>query len=126
MRADVFIFDCVTGAGEAVSDEMSAADAASVDDIVVSFYRLVDDERKRVRARAGPPRRVVLINAIENRFEELVRRYLDYARTPFSTRLRHGFIRREERLGLLQARKARRDRRDLRKWLISTASAKKG
>lgn len=105
---------------------MSAADAASVDDIVVSFYRLVDDERKRARARAGPPRRVVLINAIENRFEELVRRYLDYARTPFSTRLRHGFIRREERLGLLQARKARRDRRDLRKWLISTASAKKG
>ena len=44
---------------------------------------------------------MVLINAIENRFEELVRKYLDYARTPFSARLRHGFIRRGEKPGLL-------------------------
>ena len=119
--ADVFIFDCVTIEGEAASNAMSAANAALVDDLVASFYRLVDDERERAAAKAGPPRRVVLINAIENRFEELVRKYLDYARTPFSARLRHGFIRRGEKPGLLKARQQRRERRDLRKWMVSTA-----
>jgi len=119
--ANIFIFDCVTIKGEAFRNEMSASDAALVDDLVVSFYRFVDDER----ARSGPPRRVVMINAIENRFEELVRKYLDYARTPFSTRLRHGFVRRGEKPGLLQARKQRRARRDLRKWMIFTAASEK-
>ncbi len=119
--ANVFIFDCVTINGDAVSNEMSASDAALVDDLVVSFYRFVDDER----ARPAPPRRVVMINAIENRFEELVRKYLDYARTPFSTRLRHGFVRRGEKQGLLEARKQRRARRDLRNWMMSTATCQK-
>jgi len=119
--ANVFIFDCVTINGDAVSNEMSASDAALVDDLIVSFYRFVDDER----ARPAPPRRVVMINAIENRFEELVRKYLDYARTPFSTRLRHGFVRRGEKQGLLEARKQRRARRDLRTWMMSTATCQK-
>lgn len=122
--ADIFIFDCVTIEGKAASNEMGPADAALVADLVRSFERLVDDERERARARSGPPRRVVMINAIENRFGELVRKYLDYARTPFSTRLRHGFIRLNDRRGLLRARKERRERRDLRKWMISTAPRK--
>ena len=100
---------------------MNASNAALVYDLVGSFYRLVDAERKR----SGPPRRIVMINAIENRFETLVRKYLDYARTPFSTRLRHGFVRANDKRGPLLAFKERSDRRGLRNWIISTASAKK-
>lgn len=124
-EADIFIFDCVTMEGKAVSDQMSASNAAMVDSLVRSFERLVDAERKRIDDRSGAPRQVVMINAIENRFETLVRKYLDYARTPFSSRLRHGFVRRNDRRGPLQTLKERLDRRGLRRWIVSGASPAK-
>jgi hypothetical protein len=124
-EANIFIFDCVTLEGKAVSDQMSAPNAAMVDDLVRSFGRLVDAERERMRARSGPPRRVVMINALENRFEALVRIYLDYARTPFSSRLRHGFIRPSDKRGPLKVYRERLDRRGLRRWIKTAAATTK-
>jgi hypothetical protein len=123
--ADIFIFDCVTMVGKAVSAQMSVADAAMVGDLVGYFERLVDAERERARSRSEPPRRVVMINAIENRFETLVRKYLDYARTPFGARLRHGFIRREGKRGPLNSIKEHLERRFLRRWITVAAHARK-
>jgi len=123
--ANVFIFDCVTMEGKAVSAKMSAGDVAMVNDLVTSFVRLVDAEQERARSRSGPPRRVVMINAIENRFETLVRKYLDYARTPFSARLRHGFIRGEGKRGPLNSIKEHLERRFLRRWITVAAHARK-
>ena len=40
----------------------------------------------------GPPRRFVGVNAIHNRFEGLIVGNIGCAKTPFSTRLRHGFL----------------------------------
>ena len=116
-EANIFVFDCVTMEGKAVSAQMNAANAAMIDDLVESFYRLVDAERETARSRSGPPRRVVMINAIENRFEALVRKYLDYARTPFSSRLRHGFVCKR---GLLRSAKERVERMGLRRWITAT------
>lgn len=39
-----------------------------------------------------PPRRIVAVNAIHNSAESLVKSFVGCARTPFSTRLRHGFL----------------------------------
>jgi hypothetical protein len=119
-EANIFVFDCVTMEGKAVSAQMSAAEAAMVDDLVRSFYRFVVAERERARSRSGPPRRVVMINAVENRFEALVRKYLDYARTPFSSRLRHGFVCRNDKRGLLRSAKERADRLGLQRWITAT------
>jgi hypothetical protein len=45
------------------------------------------------RAAAGKaPRRLVALNAVHNEFEHLVRRTIAAAQTPFSTRIRHGFV----------------------------------
>jgi len=124
-EANIFIFDCVTLEGKAVSDQMSAPNAALLDDLVRSFGRLVDAERERMRTRSGPPRRVVMINALENRFEALVRIYLDYGRTPFSSRLRHGFIRPSDKRGPLKVYRERLDRRGLRRWIKTAAATTK-
>jgi hypothetical protein len=116
--ADTLIFDWVTLEGKAVTCNMSPANTALVDDLVRSFHKLVDAERARSRAGSAPPRQVVMINALENRFEVLVRDYIDYARTPFSSRLRHGFIRSSDGLGPLKSLKKRMDRRGLRQWML--------
>ena len=48
-------------------------------------------ERARV-AEGRPPRRIICIDAVHNRYEALVNREIDAASTPFSSRLRHGFV----------------------------------
>lgn len=122
--AGIFVFDWVTIEGKAVSTPMSEANRSLIDDLVRSFYRIVDAERKNHHSESGTPRRIVMINAIENRFEALVRRYLDYARTPFSSRLRHGFVRRSGKVGPFHAVKERSDRRGLRRWILTASRAK--
>jgi hypothetical protein len=55
------------------------------------FLDVVAEERRRLVA-GQPLRRLVCINAIHNCFEDLVRSTVGVARTPFSSRIRQGFI----------------------------------
>jgi hypothetical protein len=48
-------------------------------------------ERDRL-ARGTAPRRFVGVNAIHNQFEGLIGNHVNISRTPFSVRLRHGFV----------------------------------
>jgi hypothetical protein len=40
----------------------------------------------------GIPRRIIGVNTINNRFESMMKSFVGCAKTPFSTRLRHGFF----------------------------------
>jgi hypothetical protein len=53
-------------------------------DVVIDEVRHQNSDR--------PPRRFVGVNAIHNRFEGLIVGNIGCAKTPFSTRLRHGFL----------------------------------
>lgn len=55
------------------------------------FWDLLVCEEQR-KSRALDPRRIIAINAIHNRFEPLVSETIVVAKTPFSTRLRQGFV----------------------------------
>ena len=55
------------------------------------FLDVVVEEGRRFAA-GKPLRRLVCINAIHNSFEDLVNSKVGVARTPFSSRIRQGFI----------------------------------
>lgn len=61
------------------------------DSILRAFLALITLERRRVRSGLSP-RRFVCINTIHNRFEDTILRWIGAGRTPFSTRMRHGFL----------------------------------
>ena len=93
--ADVVVFDF--GAPSAAPNPLERSVApARLDHEVEKFARqsflaLVAAERVRLRAGAIP-RRIICINAIHNRYETLVKDEINFAATPFATRLRHGFV----------------------------------
>lgn len=70
----------------------AAAEAAQQRQTTVAFQDVVFAESDHI-ACGGAPRRIVAVNAIHNRFESLVQSYVGCARTPFSARLRHGYLR---------------------------------
>jgi len=86
-RADVFVFDFSDSQGQALGDR---SDDELIEYLVAGFASVVEAEQER--GKALPPRRVIAINAIHNRFEPLARSYIEFARSPFSGRLRQGYI----------------------------------
>ena len=66
-------------------------EGAAEADAVASFMAVLGAEVERSAA-AMPLRRIVCVNAIHNRFDQLADSNLTAARTPFATRLRQGFL----------------------------------
>lgn len=89
--ADAFLFD-VTIALDGAEDDTDAADAGAREELVVRpFLDTVAADRARLGS-ALPLRRFIAIGAINNRFERLMRSLVGTGQTPYSTRLRHGFV----------------------------------
>lgn len=91
-HADAFVFDFVTPNGTPLGDGTEGADDDLIRRLLRAFYSVVESETARMDDPELPPRRVIAINAIHNRFETLLRGHVEFARSPASTRLRHGFI----------------------------------
>lgn len=68
-----------------------ALEGDAVIELAASFQAVVAAESERSAAEMAP-RRIVCVNAIHNRFEGVAVSKLTAARTPFSTRLRQGFL----------------------------------
>ncbi|MDX1930629.1 MAG: hypothetical protein SFV81_29170 [Pirellulaceae bacterium] len=82
---DAFVFDY-----KATPESASAVEKQSLlAEIRYAFIKLAQMEQ----ALAAPiPRRFVVVNAIHNAFEQIANAYLHTARTPFSSRIRQGFV----------------------------------
>jgi hypothetical protein len=91
-QADVFIFDFAAPGGLRLGQADSNKDDEMIRRLMRGFYRAVAAEQDRGATGKLPPRRVIFINAIHNRFEPLARGHIEYARSPFSGRLRHGYV----------------------------------
>lgn len=88
-EADALIFDFYT---EDSPDQQRAAGSKEIQDLVLKkLLEFVYLERVRL-AQNLPPRRFVCVNAIHNRFESVVNDLIGVARTPFSSRIRQGFV----------------------------------
>jgi hypothetical protein len=91
-KADTLIFDfCVNVSGSQAGDGKTDASNAILDAIGSTFFELVVRERARLAA-GFAPRRFVCVNAINNHFESIVSMFVGAARTPFSSRIRQGFV----------------------------------
>lgn len=97
-RADVFIFDFAAPGGARLGDGVCNADDDVIKSLLQGFYSVLAVEEDRISSGIQSPRRIIAINAIHNRFEPLARGYIEYARSPFSGRLRHGYVLRPERV----------------------------
>jgi hypothetical protein len=93
LRADILVFDF------ALTDALRANPAAHMaDDPAVAFVTeafLAAIAAEQARGPNEPPRRFMAVNAIHNHLDRLVDGRLAVATTPFSTRLRQGFVRRD-------------------------------
>jgi hypothetical protein len=98
-QCNAFVFE----AGLVEHDSLSVAtndQGANVDDAAIerfqtvrkTFLKFVDAERACMHDRDHAPRRFVFINAIHNRFEDIVTKHLGITLTPYSTRIRHGYV----------------------------------
>jgi hypothetical protein len=99
-KADIFVFDFWSPADDHAPTAFKAIrhPAAPLMDfrhIISGFRAAVAEERRRQKTPDAVPRRFILINAIHNRFEILANTYIEAARTPFSTRIRQGFLLRD-------------------------------
>jgi hypothetical protein len=88
--ADAFIFDF------GLADNAASANGTSPNrieiELVQSFSALMKAEEKRTES-GNAPRRIVTLNTIHNRFESMILAHIGAAATPFSTRIRQGYIR---------------------------------
>ncbi len=87
--ADAFVVDFSTATGEALGGRTDNASGGSV---VSALQTIIVEEMERSKDASLAPRRVIAINAIHNRFESLMRGHIEFARSPFSGRLRHGYV----------------------------------
>lgn len=93
-KADVFVFEfgvCSRDRGGRKQRKWSVADMNAVAPVRRGFLQLVDIETK-AHAAGQPLRRVIAVNATHNQFEGLVHSNLSVNRTPFSTRVRQGYV----------------------------------
>jgi hypothetical protein len=89
--ADVFIFDFASPDGKAIETNQPSGER-QLRYLQRGFLAVVKAEQDVAVTGKRFPRRVIAINAIHNRFESLVRGHIEYARSPFSGRLRHGYV----------------------------------
>jgi hypothetical protein len=89
--ADVFIVDFADSEGGSLVDPATELVGEDARRLILNFGQIVKAEHARAESGAAP-RRVIAINAIHNRFEPLVRGHVEFARSPFSGRLRHGYV----------------------------------
>ncbi|NKD56067.1 MULTISPECIES: hypothetical protein [unclassified Haematospirillum] len=113
-HADVFVFEfgvCSRGEDGYRQRKWSTADMNAVAPVRRGFLRLVDIEAE-AHASGQPLRRIIAVNAMHNHFEGLVHSHLSVNRTPFSTRVRQGYV-------IVPERDAdeRCDPRELGQWL---------
>lgn len=90
LKADFFIFDFSPGENTSASLANDASSQWSTR-LMRDFQIVVRAEQERIDSSPDAPRRIIAINGIHNRFESLIRGHIEYARSPFSSRLRHGF-----------------------------------
>ena len=105
-EADSFVFDfALKSARTAEPLDCSSSQEAEgeISSIRSKFLDVVAEEGKRFSA-GRPLRRLVCINAIHNSFEDLVNWKVGVARTPFSSRIRQGFILRPDPVVVVWAR----------------------
>lgn len=90
-ETDAFLFD-MTIALKGRKDDSAAPDAPLRAELVIEpFLAAVAADRARLGT-AEPLRRFIAIGAINNRIERLMRSVVGTGQTPYSTRLRHGFV----------------------------------
>jgi SAM-dependent methyltransferase len=89
-RADLFIFE--VGAEAALNQrDFTVEESARLWVVDQAFKRAVDVDLAR-QASGAAPRRVLVVNGIHNFFEAQVLRTISITLTPFSSRIRHGYI----------------------------------
>ncbi len=86
-KVDAVVFDYMVDDLTVVPEEKDELLA----EIISAFVKLAESEQLRLSA-GKSPRRFVAVNAIHNAFEQITNAYLHTARTPFSSRIRHGFV----------------------------------
>jgi len=99
-KADIFVFDFWSPANNHAHTAFKAMGHSApllmdFRHIIAGFRAAIAEERIRQQTPDAVPRRFILINAIHTRFEILANTYIEAARTPFSTRIRQGFVLRE-------------------------------
>jgi hypothetical protein len=90
-EADVFVFDFRNAVRRPLSCEGLNRGQDASKDLRVMFTRVVKYERERNNA-GKRPRRIISLDAIHNRFENFVRQRVAVVYSPFSGRMRNGFI----------------------------------
>jgi len=87
---DIYIFEI--GETPGAKEAMAAADGLHAMTVSRLFFRLVEIEDIRQAEEGKPPRRVIAINAIHTYFERRVSDALAHTLTPYSSRIRHGYV----------------------------------
>jgi hypothetical protein len=91
-QANTFIVDLSGPSGEALGFESDTRSSAQILGLIGALNGVVRAELDLSAQPKWTPRRIIAINAIHNRFEPLMRGYIEFARSPFSGRLRHGYV----------------------------------
>lgn len=89
--SEVFVFDFGNPPPPDADDRLRASHAQRIDEMRLMFMSVIRIEYARLRS-GQPLRRIIAINAINNDFERLICQFITTSWSPFSGRLRHGFI----------------------------------
>ncbi|SED42137.1 hypothetical protein SAMN05519104_3509 [Rhizobiales bacterium GAS188] len=89
--ADEFIVDLGSPPGEDNHDDVGGLPKRLSLELTRRLFGIIQAEYKRLD-RGEPRRQIIVVNAVNNVFENLVRTYIGVALTPFSTRMRHGYV----------------------------------
>jgi hypothetical protein len=90
-RAQAIVFEFTDSTGGPLNKASIERDLRFAFRFALAFRQLVTSEREHV-ASGRAPRRLIGLNAIHNAFERVIGSEIAVSRTPFSLRLRHGFV----------------------------------
>ena len=110
-EANAFIVDFGDAGSATPGQTEGQSRIAGIGDAVVARSVEIADHEQRRMAEGLPPRRIVAINVINNEYEDHIRSLIAAPHTPFSPRMRHGFVippvrRKENWLPLVQVGEA--------------------
>jgi hypothetical protein len=89
--ADAMVFDFAGSNGCALAPERNPADAKAVQTLS-TWLQVVGEVEQRRKLRGLPLRRMIGVNAIHNRFDQMFGTLINVAKTPFSIGIRHGYF----------------------------------